>query len=1272
MISKINITIVLLAILFGFGFANWQSLNGPPAGRADDMSIGWDSEDNCWVIFAADRTHKLYKSTDLVNPLGEYWDSIVTHDYVVKPTCVITEKDNAQVVYVGEVPESPNTHCVWKSTNGGQSWNFKDQGITNTQPLCFCMDPNNSSIVYLGCEQDDSQYEMFKTTNGGNDWSALSNFPNTQVNDIAITHDPLRGTWIIVGCEYGSYKGIWLSTNGGTNWSQKLSGQDVYSLSFASQSIGYAGTGNDLYKTEDGGGYWSPIGNFSSVTAVAAVTATEIYIAASGSSGFGIYRTTDGGSSWPFYYGRNDRLFCNDKVIEILIHPNYATNHQVFTAGDWAVYRLDDPGADWQELNKGFAVDTIPRFGVKDNRIYTAGFHRRYSENHRLAIWRSNDGSQNWVCTAGYMTTSDDRPINNELHWIVRPVPSLVAISPRNKDIFLFSGQAHEPTEGDYAHHIFKSTNAGKDWELSHGEQGCGRKNYAISISSLEPDIIFAGYATDPAPSGPMIILSTDEGGTWTDKINGLGTSGDIYTIAINSQETDIVYAGSQCKGVFRTSDLGDSWEETSLNSGEVKTLGIDPDIASTVYAGMTSGLKKTTNSGNNWSDANQGLGINHRYITDIEVDPEEPTILYLIGQTDNTSTSNHCYLSVDRAAKWIEITDGLPDYTYALEFDPDHPDKTYSSTQAGLYTYTPDFNKSLVSSSEDATAFNGGRHLVRVGNTLWCCYSSGNVVYGTKSTDLGSSWSKKMELSGGVLPAIDHMEIGMPGGPEVGVAWVSRGASCDTVYFREYANSTWQNSYVVYTTDGTVGPPSVTYTNDQIFVIFDETPAEPNGEYVVCAHFRPGYEPTVDTLDCGPVIGYCSIDYSNNYVHAVWEQNGEIYYNYYYDNNWGAEPYRVSNGDGDACQPMIEAYNNYIYVTYSDLDGSERNIYWRYHFFDPDYRWSGIIPVTSTSNSSEYSSLSNGLQCTYTEAGEIWYCHYDGLTWTGHRNISQTLGQQSIYSHINFYQTPFFTKTFFIWTEGNSPPYDVEFRNHTLEGSVPTGFINPGEIEPAPENIYRDGYRSYGEKSYEYHDYGDDYIAYRVTNLNPEYIYEFEFLGYYNEGNTKLRVSVDESFHLQVNLNQGELIRKKFAAPAKLYSDSTILFKIERMSGPEASLALLLIYEYEPEGGLGGPQSHANVSADKLLFDISPTITSRSFNIRLQGMAGKKVTLKIYDATGRLVKDFSPLLSDIGYRSSVIWDAKDGYNRKLSSGVYFVRLETEDHKITKKAILLR
>ena len=65
-------------------------------------------------------------------------------------------------------------------------------------------------------------------------------------------------------------------------------------------------------------------------------------------------------------------------------------------------------------------------------------------------------------------------------------------------------------------------------------------------------------------------------------------------------------------------------------------------------------------------------------------------------------------------------------------------------------------------------------------------------------------------------------------------------------------------------------------------------------------------------------------------------------------------------------------------------------------------------------------------------------------------------------------------------------------------------------------------------------------------------------------------------------------------------------------------------------------------------------------------------IILKIYDVSGRIVKSFN-LESCIMYHESVIsWDGTDGSGRKLPSGVYFIRLETEGFKKNEKVILLR
>ncbi len=64
-------------------------------------------------------------------------------------------------------------------------------------------------------------------------------------------------------------------------------------VSYGNEFIGYAGTENGLYKTTDGGVVWKKIGDFTYVKAIGVVNSNEVYIAAEGSQGKGIYRSKD-------------------------------------------------------------------------------------------------------------------------------------------------------------------------------------------------------------------------------------------------------------------------------------------------------------------------------------------------------------------------------------------------------------------------------------------------------------------------------------------------------------------------------------------------------------------------------------------------------------------------------------------------------------------------------------------------------------------------------------------------------------------------------------------------------------------------------------------------------------------------------------------------------------------------------------------------------------------------------------------------------------------
>ena len=199
MIKQLLVIIILPILIFA---AEWQSLNGPPAGRADDMSMGWDPLHNYWVIYAADQTHKLYKSTNE----GESWQVPTQDERVNNPTCVITQPANAQIVYIGKNDATP----VWWSQDGGETWEPRSgtppNNITNTYPLCFVMDPFDERIIYLGCRRDGDKPVLFRTTDGGFCWEKLNLF-NYNINDILVLFFAGEGIVLILGTDKGILRG---------------------------------------------------------------------------------------------------------------------------------------------------------------------------------------------------------------------------------------------------------------------------------------------------------------------------------------------------------------------------------------------------------------------------------------------------------------------------------------------------------------------------------------------------------------------------------------------------------------------------------------------------------------------------------------------------------------------------------------------------------------------------------------------------------------------------------------------------------------------------------------------------------------------------------------------------------------------------------------------------------------------------------------------------------------------------------------------------------
>jgi len=71
-------------------------------------------------------------------------------------------------------------------------------------------------------------------------------------------------------------------------------------------------------------------------------------------------------------------------------------------------------------------------------------------------------------------------------------------------------------------------------------------------------------------------------------------------------------------------------------------------------------------------------------------------------------------------------------------------------------------------------------------------------------------------------------------------------------------------------------------------------------------------------------------------------------------------------------------------------------------------------------------------------------------------------------------------------------------------------------------------------------------------------------------------------------------------------------------------------------------------------------------------GHGAESTELKIYDASGRLVRNLHiHRFTDVTIHQ-IFWDGTDDAGRKLPAGVYFISIESSDYQKVEKAVLLR
>ncbi len=331
-----------------------------------------------------------------------------------------------------------------------------------------------------------------------------------------------------------------------------------------------------------------------------------------------------------------------------------------------------------------------------------------------LLIWYACSGP-NEMAPAAYPTV--DASFLAAVEWrFVGPYRGgrVVAVAGHPDDPLVFYfGAAHGG--------VWKTTDAGGNWRnVSDGFFEFPAVG-ALDVSRSDPDVVFAGTGEalqrQFISPGDGVYKSTDSGETWTNV--GLRETRHIAKLLIHPTNPDIVYVAAMGdmfgpnpdRGIYRTTDGGETWQRI-LYRGETTgavDLTIDPANPRVLIAalnhhvtypwdeesgGPTSGLFKTTDGGDTWTDITRNPGMPGGLIgkIGISISPARSSRVYAFIEAD--AGEGGIYVSDDGASTWQMTHQDpgkmeIPNSYNHITAHPQDPDVVYILPISGLFQST-------------------------------------------------------------------------------------------------------------------------------------------------------------------------------------------------------------------------------------------------------------------------------------------------------------------------------------------------------------------------------------------------------------------------------------------------------------------------------------------------------------------------------------------------------------------------------------------------------
>ncbi len=359
-------TIITGALVGGL---KWRSI-GPAwaSGRIADFAVNPNNHAEYIVGVASGNVWKTINNGTTWKPIFENYGTYAIGDVEYDPS-------NINVVWVGT---GENNHQratgygdgIYKSVDGGKS--FKNMGLKESRQIGgIVVHPEDGNVVFVACEGSmwgpGGDRGLYKTTDGGTTWNkVLEISEHTGVNNVVM--DPTNPDIMYATSEqrrrhhYGKIGGgpesaVYKSTDGGENWRKIMKGMpkgDIggmgIDVSPVDPNVVYvimeaANKSGGFFRSTDKGESWKKMGSYhSSGQYYNEIYCDPLNVDKVFSTETRSRYTLDGGKTWKVI-GNNNR-HVDDHAL--WIDPDN-TEH-LYIGGDGGIYETFDRGQTWRHI----------------------------------------------------------------------------------------------------------------------------------------------------------------------------------------------------------------------------------------------------------------------------------------------------------------------------------------------------------------------------------------------------------------------------------------------------------------------------------------------------------------------------------------------------------------------------------------------------------------------------------------------------------------------------------------------------------------------------------------------------------------------------------------------------------------------------------------------------------------------------------------------------------------------------------------------------------